>query len=207
MVYIQLYILVYIYCTWHMYIYMYTCLISPLSPVLAWCVRMGRERERPKISWIMFALLLLRDIENVIVLYAKQDKVGIKEPDHAHIIIKQLFNLPLRPKNRAGNLLLSASLFRSKSLIFKKITYFLYVFDSFPLFLCPRANCSCCSWLSYSFLKSDEINSLPLLFKKEQLWANQSCCSLQKSGRERFASIAHDKRATGEIRSLGGFAS
>ena len=30
----------------------------------------------------------------------------------------------------------------------------------------------------------------------------RSCCSLQKSNHERFASLAHDKRATGTIRSF-----
>ena len=39
------------------------------------------------------------------------------------------------------------------------------------------------------------------LFKKEQPWANRSCCSLQKSNREQIALVALLKRATWVIRS------
>ena len=78
--------------------------------------------------------------------------------------------------------------------------FFLYVFDSFSLFLCPRANCSLCSPLSCSFLKSNGSDSLSLLFKKVWLWANCSCCSLQKSDYERFAPVLMTKqRATRAI--------
>ena len=53
-----------------------------------------------------------------------------------------------------------------------KKTYFLYVFDSFSLFLCPRANWFCHSSLRHSFVKSD--------------------C-------ERFVHVAHDIKLTGAI--------
>ena len=49
-----------------------------------------------------------------------------------------------------------------------KITYFLYVFDSFSSFLCTRENCSQRSSLIRSFLKSDLSDSLPVLSTKEQ---------------------------------------
>ena len=54
----------------------------------------------------------------------------------------------------------------------------------FECFLCPRANRS-----RHSLL----INLT---------WGNCSCRSLQKSDREQFAQIAHDKRVTGVIRSF-----
>ena len=86
-----------------------------------------------------------------------------------------------------------------------KKTYFSFVltfFHIFPPFLCPRANCSCRSSFSCSFLKSDRSNSLSLLFKNERPWANHSHRSVQKSDHEPFAPVAHDKRATPLIHSF-----
>ena len=77
-----------------------------------------------------------------------------------------------------------------------------YVFDSFSSFLCPRANPSCRFLLICSLFKSDLSNSFPLLFTKEQPWAIRSGCSWQKSDRERFSQVAHDKRAREAIRSF-----
>ena len=89
-----------------------------------------------------------------------------------------------------------------KQVICSKNVFFV-CFWQFSPFLCPRVNRSHRSSLSRSFLKSDGSNSLSLLFKKEQMWANRFCRSLQKSDREQqFAPIAHDKRATRAIHSF-----
>ena len=53
---------------------------------------------------------------------------------------------------------------------------FLTVFHSFPPFLCPRANCSRCS-----FLKNGGSDLLTSLFTKERPWANCYYRLLQKS--------------------------
>ena len=53
----------------------------------------------------------------------------------------------------------------------KKFVFFVCFWHFFP-FLCPRANCSCCSSLIGSFLKSDLSNSLTSLFTKE--WPERS---------------------------------
>ena len=87
----------------------------------------------------------------------------------------------------------------NKQTIFLKKTSFSFVFDRCSPFLCPRANCSRRSSLSHSFLKREGSDSLSLLFKKQQLWANRSCRSLQKGERERFTPFAHDKIAKGAI--------
>ena len=55
------------------------------------------------------------------------------------------------------------------------------MFWCFSPFLCPRANRSCCSLLSCSFVKSDMSNLIMLLSTKEQLWENCSGCSLENS--------------------------
>ena len=73
--------------------------------------------------------------------------------------------------------------------------------EKFP-FLCPRANHSRRSSLICSFLKSDLSDSLPPLFTKELPWAICSGRSWQKSDREKFTQVAHDKRATGAISSF-----
>ena len=52
------------------------------------------------------------------------------------------------------------------------------------------------------FLKSKGNNLLSALFKKEQLRANRSPRSLQKSHREKFAIVAYYNRATGAIHSF-----
>ena len=91
---------------------------------------------------------------------------------------------------------------RKERAIRSKNSYFFYVFDSFSSFLCPRANPSCRFLLICSFFKSDLSNSFPLLFTKEQPWAIRSGCSWQKSDRERFSQVAHDKRAREAIRSF-----
>ena len=91
---------------------------------------------------------------------------------------------------------------RIKPAVPSKNSYFLYVFYSFPPFLCTGANRSLLSLLICSFLKSKLSNLLPLLFTKEWLWAIRLGRSWQKSNCERFAQAAHDKRARGAIRSF-----
>ena len=59
---------------------------------------------------------------------------------------------------------------RKTGAICSKNSYFSYVFDSFPPFLCPRANRSHPSSLICSFLTSNLSNSLTLLFTKERPW-------------------------------------
>ena len=65
---------------------------------------------------------------------------------------------------------------------------------AFPLFMRKSKALS----RSY-FLKSDTSNLLSSLFIKEQLCANCSRCSLQKSNREQLAPVALYKRAMGAI--------
>ena len=86
--------------------------------------------------------------------------------------------------------------------IHSKNVYSLYVFDSFPPFLCPRVNRSCPSSLIFSFLKSDLSDSLLSLFTKEWPWVIRSDCSWKKRDNERFTQVAHVKRATGANRSF-----
>ena len=86
--------------------------------------------------------------------------------------------------------------------IHSKNVYSLYVFDSFPPFLCPRVNRSCPSSLIFSFLKSDLSDSLLSLFTKEWPWVISSDCSWKKRDNERFTQVAHVKRATGANRSF-----
>ena len=64
----------------------------------------------------------------------------------------------------------SEKITRKTGAICSKNSFFSYVFDSFPPFLCPRANCSHSSSLICSFLTSNLSNSLTLLFTKERPW-------------------------------------
>ena len=79
---------------------------------------------------------------------------------------------------------------------------FFIVFHCFYPLLCPRANHLNCSSLSPSFLKSNGSDLLFSIFTKEWLRSNHSPCPSQQSDCERFAQVAHDKRATGAIRSF-----
>ena len=69
-------------------------------------------------------------------------------------------------------------------------------FIAFPLFM-PKSESLPLPLLS---LKSNRSHLLLLLLTKERPRANISCRSLQKSNREWFTPVAHDKRATGVIR-------
>ena len=68
-------------------------------------------------------------------------------------------------------------------------------FHCFSPFLCPRANHSCCSLLSHSFLQSGGSDVLTSLFTRVWLSANRSRRFLHKSDPEQFTQVAHDKRA------------
>ena len=98
----------------------------------------------------------------------------------------------------------------SDSLRFKKKKNFLFVFDSFSPFYGKEGI------VPIAFLKRDcerivqvtpnktatVSNSLQSLFTKELPWTICSRHSLQKSNLERFAQVAHYKRATGAIHSF-----
>ena len=84
--------------------------------------------------------------------------------------------------------------------------YFLYVFDSFPPFLCKRVKCSpfLCPRVNRSslvcyFLKRDLSDSILSLFTKKWPWTICLGPSWQNSKCEQFAHAAHDKRAKGAI--------
>ena len=72
----------------------------------------------------------------------------------------------------------------------------------FPPFYAQEQHLASLSLLSRSYLKIDVSNLLSSLFTRERLWANRSCCSLQKSDGERFPPAAHDKRAMEAILSF-----
>ena len=79
-----------------------------------------------------------------------------------------------------------------------KNSYLLYVFDSFSL-LFPFL---CLSFSQSLFFKERQERLALVDLTKEQPCAHRSRRSLQKSDREPFAQVAHDKRVTGAIRSF-----
>ena len=81
-----------------------------------------------------------------------------------------------------------------------KNSYFSYVFDSLPPFFAQErsAPVALCSLLIHSFLKSDQSDSLPLLFLKKWLEGFAPAAS----DHELFARVVNDKRATEAIRSF-----
>ena len=79
---------------------------------------------------------------------------------------------------------------------------FCMVLTVFPLLYAQEKNSLCHSSLIRSLLKSVLSDSLPSFFIKEWPWVICSGLSWQKSTRDWFAQVAHDKRATGVIHSF-----
>ena len=102
--------------------------------------------------------------------------------------LSKLLSIHLKKSDISDSLVIQANRFQKTSDSLEKNVFFICFrqFTVFLLFYAKRANPSCRSSLSRSFLKIDGINLLLLLFTKEQSCANRFCCSLQKSYLERI---------------------
>ena len=111
-------------------------------------------------------------------------------------------SISLKKSNVSDLLLIWANHFQKTSDSLEKNVFFCMFLTVFPPFYAQEQQLSSLSLLSRSFLKIDVSDLLSSLFTRERLWANRSCCSLQKSNGERFPPVAHDKRAMEAILSF-----
>ena len=130
-------------------------------------------------------------------LWANQSRLTLKKSNCEQIAfvavynratLSKLLSIHLKKSDISDSLVIQANRFQKTSDSLEKNVFFICFrqFTVFLLFYAKRANPSCRSSLSRSFLKIDGINLLLLLFTKEQSCANRFCCSLQKSYLERI---------------------
>ena len=88
--------------------------------------------------------------------------------------------ISFKKSNISDSIVIKANHLNKGAIGFKKIRnfgMFLTVFHWFSIFLCPRANHSFRSSLSWATVS----NWLSSLFTKKRPWANRSCCSLKRT--------------------------
>ena len=94
--------------------------------------------------------------------------------------MSESLSFSLKKSDVSDSLIIRANRSFSKNERFLKKRIFLIFLTVFPPFYAKRANRSCRSSLSCSFLKIDGIDLLSSLFTKGRPRANQSCRSLKK---------------------------